>query len=833
MDKIYRTYLRGIVMMAVVLCTALNSSFAQEPTKVIGKVTDAATGEPLPFVSVYFKGTTAGATTSFEGEYSLESKHANDTLVASCVGYKMFFKPIQLFHFQQIDILLEPASTELSEVVIVPGENPAEVLLKKVVDHKDMNDPDKVDHFQCEAYTKLQIDVNNITDKLMGRKLLKPFNFIFDFLDTSSVNGKVYLPVMISESFSDIYFRQFPRERKEIIKATRISGVENNSVSQFMGNLAQSINVYNNYITLFDKNLPSPVSGLGLVYYRYYLVDSTFIGNHWCYNLMFKPRRVQENAFTGNVWINDTTFAVKKLEMRIGKEASINFIDDMVILQEFEKVNDTQWMVVREQMIADFNLVEESKKTAGFFGSRTVLFSNYNFEKVVDKKIYSIPVNIRVLEDANLKNEEFWKSNRPEQLSYREAAVYRMADTLNNMPLFNTYVDIIQTILTGYYVKGNFEWGPYASTYSFNQLEGNRIRIGGRTSNDFSKRLMIDGYVAYGFKDTRLKYHAGFLYMLGKMPDKVVSASYKYDMEQVGESENAFREDFFLNSLFRRNPQDKLTMVKQFKATYKHEWFTGFSTSLSLINRQLFSQENGGFSLFNSAISEYELKNEFSTNELVFDVHLGLHEKVIGGEFERTVIGSPYPVFDFQYAYGTPGLLNGDYEFHRAQLRVSQWFNWMSAGWTKYSVETGKIWGTVPYPLLKIQPGNETFWYDENAFSLMNYYEFISDEYLSFLVTHHFDGFFLSRIPLIRLLKWRETVQFRGVFGHTSAKNMIFNELPAGSYFLDLKKPYAEVGAGIENIFRFLRVDAFWRMTHHDHSDINKFGIMVSASVTF
>jgi hypothetical protein len=246
MGNFYRTYLNGIFLLVIILCAGSVKLTAQEPTKVIGKVTSAATGEVLPFVNVYFKGTNTGATTSFEGEYSLESKQANDTLVASCVGYKTIYKTIQLYHFQQVDISLEPSSTELGEVIIVPGENPAEILLKKVVDHKDMNDPDKVDHYQCEAYTKLQIDVNNITGKLMNRKILKPFNFIFDFLDTSSVNGKVYLPVMISESFSDIYFRQFPRERKEIIRATQMSGVENNSVSQFMGNLAQSINIYNN-----------------------------------------------------------------------------------------------------------------------------------------------------------------------------------------------------------------------------------------------------------------------------------------------------------------------------------------------------------------------------------------------------------------------------------------------------------------------------------------------------------------------------------------------------------------------------------------------------------
>ncbi|MBK7030692.1 MAG: carboxypeptidase-like regulatory domain-containing protein [Bacteroidales bacterium] len=283
------------------ICLLLNMSvYAQEITKVMGVVKDARTGEPLPFVNVYFKGTNAGATSDFSGHYSLESRKAIDTIIASYVGYLTERRAIQPNHFQVVDFALQLENIELSEVVIRPGENPAEVLLKKIIDHKDLNDPDKKETYHCEVYTKMQFDANNISEKLKNRRVLEPFKFVFEHMDTSTVNGKAYLPVMLSESFSDIYYRKSPRARKEFISATQISGIENASIAQFAGNLAQNINIYDNYIDLFQKNFPSPVSSLGLLYYKYYLIDSTNLDGKWCYNIMFKPRRKQEYAFTGN-----------------------------------------------------------------------------------------------------------------------------------------------------------------------------------------------------------------------------------------------------------------------------------------------------------------------------------------------------------------------------------------------------------------------------------------------------------------------------------------------------------------------------------------------------
>jgi hypothetical protein len=442
-----------------------------------------------------------------------------------------------------------------------------------------------------------------------------------------------------------------------------------------------------------------------------------------------------------------------------------------------------------------------------------------------------MPNNVVVLEDANRKSDDFWQTSRPEQLTTREASVYRLNDTLKKMPVFNTYVDIVKMVATGYYVKKNFEWGPYASTYSFNSIEGNRFRAGGRTSNTFSTRLMLDGYLAFGTRDLKPKYHAGMLYMLDKKPDRVITASYTRDMEQLGMSSNAFREDFILNSIFRRNPQDKLSMVTEYKVGYKHEWFTGFHNTLSFSNRCMNTLNGAGVMLFDVSTNDYIQRNQITTSEFALDVHYGYREKVLAGEFERVTVSSPYPVFNLRYAYGVKGLINSGYNYHSVNFNASQWFSFMSAGWLKYTVEAGKTWGMLPFPLLRILPGNETFYHDDYAFNLMNYYEFISDEYAAYHLIYHMEGFFLNRIPAIRKLKWREVAQLKGAFGHTSDRNKLYNNLPAGSYFIST--PYMEAGVGIENIFRFVRVDAVWRLFYNDHPDVKPFGVFVSMNFDF
>lgn len=799
-------------------------------TKVMGVVTEEQTGVPIPFVNVYYKGTNIGVTTDFDGKYSIETKHATDTLIASFVGYNSSAVPVVHGKFQYVNFQLQPSQITLKEVVIRPGENPAEVLLKKVRENRDRNDKRNFDAYEYEVYNKIQFDANNISEKFKNKRLLKPFRFIFDNIDTSTVNGKVYLPIFLSESVSDVFYRKNPKAKIEKIKASKVSGIDNESVSQFLGEMVQNVNIYKNHVPLFGKNFISPLSAFGLNYYRYYLVDSTYIGNDWCYEVKFKPRRKQEFTFTGNFWVHDTTYAIRQFKMRIVDDVNINFIDDLVLEQHFEEV-DSHWILVKDKMIADFNIVEEAKSAMGFFGTKTTTYRNFVFNQPRESAFYKSPTDVIVEESAHEKEDEYWKTHRHEALTKDEKTIYHMIDTLKSIPVFNTYVDVVKMVVSGYYENGLFEYGPYMSTYSFNDVEGNRFRLGLRTSNSFSKKMMFSGHLAYGLKDHNFKYGGGLLYMLNKNPRRTLSAHYHFDVQQLGASQNAFREDFLLASLFRRNPANRLSLVQTVDMSYEHEWFSGFSNTISFHHQELHPVKGEPYLIYQAFNDTYSSCDLLTTAEIGLKTRFAYKEKYVLGEFERVSLGAEYPIVEMLYGYGIPDLFHGQFEYHKLQLNIKHWFNVGALGWSKYQIEGGRIWGRLPYPLLKIQAGNETYWFDESAFNLMNYYEFVSDKYISGYYTHHFSGLFLNRIPLMRKLKWREVVFVKGVIGSVDKNNMKYAAFPSDVHSLD--KPYVEMGVGVENIFKFLRFDGIWRLSHLENEGATPFGLRISMVFDF
>jgi hypothetical protein len=814
--------------LAVLMLTAniLNG----QVTKIMGKVSDATSGEPIPFANIYFKGTTVGVTSDFEGMYSIESKLATDTLVASVMGYLPQSRGVVKYRFQEIDFRLEPSNIELAEVVITAGENPAEVILRKIIERKEENRRKDFEALQYEVYNKIEVDANNISEQFKQRRLFRPFQFIFDYVDTSTISGKTYLPIFLSETLSDIYVRKSPASQKEVIRAGKVSGIENESALQFLGTMFQQYDFYDNYLTLFQRNFVSPVSNFGLNYYKYYLVDSTFIGDMWCYKIMFKPRRKQELTFTGNFWVNDTTFAIKSFDLRIADDANINYINDLVLSQEFDLIDGKHWMVVKDAGIGDFNVFKDNESLLGFFGKKTTSYKNFIFDQPRDRKFYSQPTNVIVADDAYKMEEEFWHLHRHDTLSKDEKTVYFLVDSLKNLPAFQTWVDIVETIVTGYYTTNFIEWGPYASFLSFNAIEGARFRMGGKTTARLNERIRLEGHLAYGTQDGKFKYGGGMLYLPSKNPRRAFGGNYKYDIEQLGNSPNAFRDDFFFAALFRRNPADKLSMTRELLVHYEHEWFNGLSSKLTFLNKEIIPVQKEAIALRND-LNEIEYKNQIGLFELGMEMRFAFNEKFLIGDFDRISVGTKYPIIGVQYGYGMPGVFSGEYEYHKLKIRMHQWFNVRNYGWSKYKVETGRIWGTLPYPLLELHPGNETFLFDESSFNLMNYFEFISDQYVSLYYTHHFDGFFLNRIPLMRKLKWREVGFFNGVIGNLGSGNEWFNVFPENSYTLE--KPYMEAGVGIENIFKILRVDGIWRLSHLENEDINKFALFISLYFSF
>ena len=547
---------------------------------------------------------------------------------------------------------------------------------------------------------------------------------------------------------------------------------------------------------------------------------------------MYKPRQKQTLTFTGNFWVNDTSFAIKQIEMRIADDANINFINDFYIKKDYDLV-DGYWVLSRDYSVGDLNIFEKDNKTMGFFGHRTTTYRNYIINKPKESSFYTNAINVIVLDSALNRSNDYWKKQRHENLNKDEKTVYFIVDTLQTIPRFNSYSDIIQMIVTGYYVKNKIEIGPYASMLSFNSLEGVRFRIGGRTSNKFSNKVMFNGYAAYGLKDQQLKSSAGFIYMLNKNLRRTISGSYKFDLEQLGQSQNSFREDFFLTFLFRRQPADKLSTVKEYKLSYENEWFPGLISTFTVLNREIFPIGKTEFNLYNYFNNSSNIINESSivSTELRLDLRFAYKERFTMGEFERTSLGAKYPILNIQYGYGFPNLLNSDYEYHSLYFNVSHWFNVLNLGWSKFIVDGGRIWGKLPYPLLKLHEGNETFVFDEYSFNMMNYYEFVSDKYLSIYYTHHFDGYFANRVPLLRKLKWREIFYVKGLVGGLDEANRNFSVFPKGMYRLD--KPYFETGAGLENIFKIIRIDAVWRLSHLDHENTSPLGFRFGLSFNF
>jgi hypothetical protein len=820
--------MRPVITLLVFLIFLLPETIqAQAQTVITGTVYDSLTNEPMPFVNIILPGTKAGAVSDIEGKYTVITTVHADSIRAQYIGYKPTTLPIKNGVKQNINIPLAKNSVALNEIVVYAGENPAHILLRKVWAKKPDNNKEKLDCYQYEAYNKLEFDLNNISEEFQKRKVMKPVNFIFDRIDSTNPTEKPHLPMFFSESVSDFYYRKDPKTKKEIIKGSKVSGVEDASISQFTGEMYQDVNIYDNNIILFGKHFVSPISTNGLLFYKYFLVDSMNIDGHWCYQVQFKPKRKQELLFVGNMWIADSSFAVKRLEMTITEDANLNYVTAFYVIQDYDNVSG-EWMLAKEKVVADFAL---TKRQMGLYGRKTTSYRNVKVNQCLNDEFYTRTDNLIVEEGAEKRDSAFWVAARHDTLSRSEQGIYDMVDSVQNLPIYRTWENIMITAYSGYKIIGPIEFGPWYKTVSGNQIEGLRFRLGGRTSNAFSKWVEFSGYAAYGTKDEEFKYNFGFKSFITKKPRQLVGVNYKNDYEILGQSNNAFTSDNLLASIFRRNPLNNMTRVEQYEVWYERDWFTGFNMRLALVNRNMYALNDTAY--YNVLPDgAYNYLTSIQTSEVRANFRFAWDEKYVEGVFSRVSMGTRYPVVQVQYVAGLKGVFNSDFTYHRVSINVDDRIRINPIGYTNYILEAGKIFGTVPYPLMILHPGNETYVYDWASFNMMNYYEFASDQYAMATLIHHFDGFFLNKIPLMRKLKWREVASFRMVYGSVSDSNRKSLVFPSTLYSLD-KGPYMEAGAGIENIFRFFRVDCFWRLSYLDNPRVKPVGVRISLQVLF
>lgn len=811
----------------LIICLPYTSN--GQVTRVRGIVIDKSNNEPIPFVNITFKGTTIGTITSFDGTFFLETRNPSDSLSASYIGYKPEANKIKKGAFQEFKIVLEPESIALTEIVINPGENPAHPILRSIIANKEKNDPLSVESFQYEIYNKMEMDINNITEEYKNKKAFKQFKFIFDYVDTSAVTGKTFLPVFIIETLSDFSYQSKPKKKKEEIKANKISGVENDMISDFTGQMYLDFNIYDNYLPIMRQNLVSPISRFGLLSYKYYLIDSAFRGDSWCYNISFKPRRKQEATFTGNFWVNDTTYALESYKISMSKDMNINFVEHFIAEQTYEKVNDSIWFPKKQDLFIDFVV---SNKEYGFFGRKTTSYSNIILNPEFEPDFFSgqLAEETVLLDDANNYSVNDWDDFRHETLTKRENDIYKMVDSIQEVPLYNSIVNLITTFVTGYWVKGPIEIGPYYTLFSYNPIEGARFKFGAQTSNAVSTKFQIGGHIAYGTIDKKFKYGAHALYVFNKNPRRSLGIEHKNDYEQLGVTDNAFLSDNILSSVLAREQNDKLTKVNSTKIFYEHEWFQGVSNTISFATKHVYSSPTVPF-VYIDENQDTIVHHKLATAEIKLNTRIAYNEKFILGEFNRMSLGTIYPIINVNFTLGLQGIFGSEYNYSKINLNLSDKIPINPLGVLQFNIDVGKIFGDAPYPFMQLHEGNQTYAFDDYAFNLMNYYEFVSNQYVSLMVENHFKGALLNHVPLFRRLKWREIVSIKMLFGELNQRTEDYIAFPED--LDDLDKPYMEAGVGIENIFKFFRVDAIWRLTYLDKEDVLPFGVFVKMQVRF
>ncbi|CAM2908872.1 CarboxypepD_reg-like domain-containing protein [Flavobacterium succinicans] len=811
-----------------------SASLLQAQTKVSGIVVDK-TNQPIPYANVVFKNSNTGIVTNEDGRFYIESDKDYTTLVVTSAGFSDKEVTLEKAVNYNFKIVLKEMQ-ELNEVVIFTGKtskknNPALDILRKIWERKRKNGLYQFSQYQMEKYEKVEFDMNTIDSALMKNKIFKGMEFIFNQVDTSKITGKTYLPIFINEALYDVYGDNTIKKIKEINKANKTSGFNGNQqILAFIKDLYANYDIYDNHLTFFDKSFTSPLSKTGIDVYNYILKDSAFIDNKWCFNIVFYPRRKNELTFKGDFWVNDTTFAIKKINMAVTKSANINWVKDIYIEQEFDVMNDSIFLLTKDYLMSDFAL-NKKEKSKGVYGKRTSYYRNHEFNKPKEAKFYKEEVNFIDNEVYN-RPETYWDENRFEKLSKDEKGIYKMLDTLQTVKKFKQLYSLVSILGSGYVEFDNFDFGSVYSTFGFNDVEGIRLRLGGRTYFGPNDTWRLQGFTAYGFDDNKFKYGASGKWMLDKKNRIIISGGNRRDVEQIGASltttNDVLGRSFASSALFTTGNNGKLTNINLTNISFEIEPIKNWTFQAGLSHRTLVSA-SPTFSLdyyttLPSAANPLGvIKSEVKQSEANLQIEYTPNRQTIGFGVERDIVDNPYSRIFINFSHGFKGVLNSDFKYDKIQLYYKQPFIIGPLGRTNLILEAGKTFGTIPLGLMSVIPGNQTYFSIENTFNNLNFYEFISDQYLTLQWNHNFQGRLFARIPFMRKLNWREVVGIKGVYGTISDANRAINA--SGIPYLAPENIYWEYSAGIGNIFKVFRIDFGWRGNYRDLPDAQNFTV--------
>ncbi|KLT67312.1 DUF5686 and carboxypeptidase-like regulatory domain-containing protein [Pedobacter sp. BMA] len=843
----------SLFFLSVLSCLMLQFNAFAQRTVVSGTVRDAATKETLPNVTVFFRDTRIATQTDINGKYTIVSPSAQQALSFNYVGYLNVNRTVIPSATQEINVSLASDSKSLDEVVVIGGkkvryrnkDNPAVELIRQVIAHKDENRITSYNTVAFKKYEKMLFSVSNLSDKFKSKKMFRNYQFLFQEQDSTLVGGKNLLPVYIQERLSDLYLSKSPEKSKTVIlgeKQVNFDGryIDNKGMKTYLERMYQDIDIYKNNISVVSNEFLSPISDGAPAFYKFFITDTIKSQKPEVIELSFTPRNTTDMLFEGKIYVtNDKHYAVTGASFGVNKNINLNFVRALKINLNFEPNSSGKYSLSKSNLIANFGVGKT--KGIGFTGDRTVTFKNYEFDAKLPDTVFTGKSTV-VVAGADKKSDQFWEQNRLDTISKNQLKIYGNIDTLQNLPSFKRTMKIVTLLFAGYQNLGPYEIGPVNTFYSFNNVEGLRLRIGGRTTPELSKRYYFENYVAYGIKDEKWKYFLSATYSLNnksiyEFPQNYLRASFQRDTKIPGQELQFVQEDNFLLS-FKRGVNDMLLYNDFYRFDYVKEFENHFSYSLGL--KKWSQTPAGGLKYLDGNSRQID---RLTTSEISLQLRYAPNEKFYQGKIYRVPIADRYPVFNLRYTAGLKGVLGGEYNYHNLMGSVDKRFYLSQLGYSDVSVEGSYIAGKVPFPLLAIHRANQTYAYQLNSYNLMNFLEFVSDHYVSVNIDHNFNGFFFNKLPLIKKLKLREVLSFKALYGGLRDENN--PALSTGVYQFPTfenglqrtnalgNKPYMEGSVGVGNIFKLLRVDLVKRFNYLDNPDVSEWGIRARVKFDF
>lgn len=830
-----------------------------------GVVTDSLTNEPIPYLSVFYGGKGVGSITDNDGNYKVETRKGWNKLTFSAVGYVTKVVNIIPGVTKNLNVRMRPDDIMLDEVVVKPKRekysrknNPAVELMKKVIAHKKNNKLSENDYYQYNKYQKITMSLNDVTPEMLEKGMYKKMPFLKDQIELCEETNKFILPISVDETASQKIYRKHPKSEKTIIKGMSSTGVNElfatgDMLSTVLKDVFTDVNIYDNDIRLLQYPFISPISSSDAIsFYKFYIMDTTFVDKDKCFHLTFVPNNSQDFGFTGHLYVlADSSYTVKKCTMNLPKKSGVNFVDNMDVIQEFEQLPNGEWVLKTDDMIVEMTLM---KIMQGFQIRRTTRYSDYAFDELPQQLFKRKGAEIKEA-DAMMRGDDFWNQYRPVPLTQTESSMDMLVKRLEQMPGFKYVIFVLKAFIENFVETGTKEHpskvdiGPVNTMISNNYIDGLRLRMSAQTTANLNPHLFFKGYYAYGFKDHRSKYMGEVEYSFNKkeylpreFPKNSITFSYQYDvMSPTDKFLKTDKDNVFVS--FKTSTVDQMSYVRNIALKYENETQFGLKTTVEV--KHSTDEPTGGLAYITND-DQKTLVPEIQTMEASLAFRYAPGETFVNTKQRRIPVSFDAPVFTLSHTAGFKGVLGGEYNYNLTEIGLYKRFWFSSWGKIDMFVKGGAQWNKVPFPLLIMPAANLSYILQRETFNLINNMEFLNDRYASLDVSWDLNGKIFNRIPLLKKLKWREAIGFKMLYGHLTDKNnpmkhpgdselFLFptRDGRPTSFVMDPKTPYMECSVGIHNIFKILHIDYVRRLNYLDHPDANKWGVRFMVMMTF